>query len=156
MRKNAFMRCVVQRVREASVEVDGHTTGAIGPGLVVLLGVAPDDTEAEAQWLVEKVARLRIFSDDAGKFNQSLLDVQGSVLVVSQFTLFADVRKGTRPSFTGAAVPTHAEPMYERWCDLMAEHGVTVARGVFGANMQVHLINDGPVTITLERTAAHQ
>lgn len=147
------MRCIVQRVSEASVTVAGEVVGAIGPGLLTLLGVAPDDDEATAAWLADKLVRLRVFNDDAGKFNRSLLDVGGEMLVVSQFTLFGDASKGTRPSFIGAAPPSHAEPLYARFCELVSGHGPRVARGVFGAAMQVHLVNDGPVTMTLERQA---
>jgi len=145
------MRCVLQRVSEARVEVQGKVVGAIDAGLLVLLGVAPGDDEAAAVWLAEKLVHLRIFADEAGRFNRSLLDTGGSLLVVSQFTLFADARKGTRPSFTGAAPAALAEPLYEHFCELAAGHGVHVQRGLFGASMQVHLVNDGPVTLTLER-----
>jgi D-aminoacyl-tRNA deacylase len=145
------VRVVVQRVSSAAVEVAGRTVGSIGPGLLVLLGVAPEDTPETAAWMADKLVRLRVFADDGGKFNRSLIDVGGSMLVVSQFTLFGDARKGTRPSFVGAAPPEHAIPIYERFCELVAEHGVPVERGEFGAMMQVSLVNDGPVTLTLER-----
>jgi D-aminoacyl-tRNA deacylase len=145
------MRCVLQRVSEASVTVDDHVVGRIGAGLLVLLGVGHGDSEQEAAWLAAKLVRLRVFNDDQGRFNRSLLDVGGSVLVVSQFTLFGDARKGTRPSFVTAAPPELAEPLYQRFCELVAAEGVPVARGVFGAAMQVALVNDGPVTLTLER-----
>lgn len=131
--------------------VDGEVVGAIERGLVTLLGVAPTDTDATAAWLADKIVRLRVFPDDDGRFNRSLLDVGGDMLVVSQFTLFADARKGTRPSFTGAAAPDLATELYERFCDHVRAAGVRVATGVFGASMQVALVNDGPVTITLER-----
>jgi D-aminoacyl-tRNA deacylase len=124
--------------------------GAIGAGLCVLLGVADGDDDADAERLAGKVARLRIFENDDGKFDRSLLDVGGEALVVSQFTLIADTEKGNRPSFAGAARPEQAEPLYERFCDGLAQLGVEVARGVFGARMAVELVNDGPVTIVLE------
>jgi D-tyrosyl-tRNA(Tyr) deacylase len=144
------MRAVVQRVREASVRADGEVVAAIGLGAVVLLGVASADTAAEADRLAGKVARLRIFVNDDGRLDHSLLDVGGEALVVSQFTLIADTRKGNRPSFTDAAGPDVAEPLYERFCAALVEEGVRVARGVFGARMQVSLVNDGPVTIVLD------
>lgn len=124
--------------------------GEIGPGLCVLLGVAEGDTTADAERLAGKVARLRIFDNEDGKFDRSLLDVGGEALVVSQFTLIADMEKGNRPSFAGAARPDQAEPLYECFCDALAALGVGVARGVFGARMAVELVNDGPVTIVLE------
>ena len=140
------MRAVVQRVREARVTPGG----AIGPGLCVLLGVADGDTEAEADRLAGKVARLRIFENEEGKFDRSLLDVGGAALVVSQFTLIADTSKGTRPDFSKAARPGLAEPLYERFCDALRELGASVQTGVFGARMAVELVNDGPVTIILD------
>lgn len=143
------MRAVVQRVSEARVTVNGERVGEIGRGLVVLLGIARDDTDAEAERLAGKVARLRIFEDEAGKFDRSLLDVGGDALVVSQFTLIADTRKGNRPSFSDAARPDKAQPVYESFCDALAGLDVMVARGVFGARMTVALANDGPVTIVL-------
>ena len=124
--------------------------GEIGPGLCVLLGVAEADAASDAERLAGKVARLRIFENDDGKFDRSLLDVGGKALVVSQFTLIADTDKGNRPSFAGAARPEQAEPLYERFCDELAGLGIGVARGVFGARMSVELVNDGPVTIVLE------
>ena len=144
------MRAVVQRVARASVRVDGTTHGEIGPGLVVLLGVARGDGAAEADKLAAKVARLRIFGDDGG-FERSVLDTGGAVLVVSQFTLYADATKGNRPSFVGAAPAETAEPLYERFCVALRELGIEVAAGVFGAGMEVELVNDGPVTIVLDR-----
>ncbi|MET0560332.1 MAG: D-aminoacyl-tRNA deacylase [Gaiellaceae bacterium] len=144
------MRAVVQRVRNAAVTVAGETVAEIGRGLVVLLGVAEEDTVAEAERLAGKVARLRIFENDEGRFDGSLLDVSGAALVVSQFTLIADTRKGNRPSFTDAADAGVAEPLYERFCAALEAHGARVSRGVFGARMQVALVNDGPVTILLE------
>lgn len=130
--------------------VDGTVVGAISQGLLVLLGVGPDDGDAELVWMAKKVASLRIFADDAGKMNLDVRQVGGSVLVVSQFTLYGDTRKGRRPSFVGAAHPRHAEPMYERFCARLAEQGVPVERGVFGADMKVRLLNDGPVTLVLD------
>ena len=145
------MKVVLQRVRRASVTVDGEIVGAIDAGLLLLLGVAPGDTAASAEWLAAKVAGLRIFADDAGKMNRSLLDVGGGALVVSQFTLYGDCRRGRRPSFVGAARPDLAEPLYERFCALLSAQGVaTVERGVFGADMAVELVNDGPVTLILD------
>ena len=145
----AEVKAVVQRVSEARVRVRGETVGEVGPGLCVLLGVALDDTPANAQRLAEKVARLRIFEDDEGRFDRSLLDVGGEALVVSQFTLLADTAKGNRPSFTEAAPPDEAEPLYEAFCEALREQGVRVATGLFGARMAVELVNDGPVTIVL-------
>jgi D-tyrosyl-tRNA(Tyr) deacylase len=146
------MRAVVQRVREASVIVDGEVVGACGVGLAILLGVAATDTEADAERLAAKVARLRIFENDAGRFDLSLLDVRGEALAVSQFTLVADSRrqKGTRPDFSKAARPEVAEPLYERFCEALREQRVQVETGVFGARMHVALVNDGPVTIILD------
>ena len=144
------MRAVCQRVSRAEVQIGGESVGKIGPGLVVLLGIARDDTPAEAERLAGKVARLRIFEDDAGKFAKALLDVGGSALVVSQFTLIADVRKGNRPSFVDAARPEQAEALYESFSAALAATGVPVAQGRFGARMEVELVNDGPVTIVLE------
>jgi D-tyrosyl-tRNA(Tyr) deacylase len=137
------MRALVQRVSRASVSVDGRRVSAIGPGLLILLGVAPEDTEAEAGWLADKVMALRIFDDADGRMNEPLADRE--VLCVSQFTLYADTRKGNRPSFTGAAPPEVAEPLYERFCERLGAR-----RGIFGARMAVELVNDGPVTLVLE------
>ncbi|TMK61576.1 MAG: D-tyrosyl-tRNA(Tyr) deacylase [Actinobacteria bacterium] len=144
------MRAVCQRVSEARVRVDGAATGEIGPGLVILLGVARIDGTVEAERLAGKVARLRIFGDERGKFDRSLLDVGGSALVVSQFTLIADTRKGNRPSFVDAAPPEQAEGLYERFCAALGAAGIRVETGVFGARMAVELVNDGPVTIVLD------
>ena len=144
------MRAVVQRVSEAAVRVEGELRGAIGPGLVVLLGVAAGDDAATAERLAEKVARLRVFENDHGRFDRSLLDVGGAALVVSQFTLLADTRKGTRPDFSEAAPPEQAEPLYECFREALRELGVAVQAGVFGARMQVELVNDGPVTVVLD------
>ena len=145
------MRAVVQRVSKARVTVDDRTVGAIESGLVVLLGVGRDDGEAEAEWMARKIANLRIFADGEGKFNRSVLDVDGQVLLVSQFTLYGDARKGRRPSFTKAARPEDAEPLVNRVAQLLGEKGVPVACGQFRANMQVEIHNDGPVTIILDR-----
>ena len=139
------MKAVVQRVSRARVSPGG----AIGAGLVVLLGVAETDDASDADRLAGKVARLRIFEDENGKFDRSLLDTGGEALVVSQFTLIADTHKGNRPSFADAARPDHAEPLYERFCAALRELGPKVATGIFGARMEVELVNDGPVTIVL-------
>jgi len=144
------LKAVVQRVSAARVTVGDEVVGDIGPGLAVLLGVARGDTEAEAERLAVKVARLRIFEDEQGKFDRSILDVGGEALVVSQFTLIADTRKGNRPSFTEAAPPEEAEALYERFCGALRALGVAVDTGDFGARMRVALVNDGPVTITLD------
>src|SRR5437867_2186118 len=144
------MRAVVQRVAEARVLVDGKVVGAIGRGLCVLLGVAEDDDPADADRLAPRVARLRIFENAEGKFDQSLVDVGGAALVVSQFTLIADTSKGNRPSFSQAARPEDAQPLYDHFCDALAAMDVEVARGVFGARMAVELTNDGPVTIVVD------
>ena len=144
------MRAVIQRVTRARVEVDGETTGEIGHGFLILLGVGRDDTEREVAMLAGKVAVLRVFQDDDGKMNRSLLDVGGSALVVSQFTLHADVRKGRRPSFVGAAPPEQAEALYLKFVDALAAQGVPVATGRFQAMMDVHLVNSGPVTLILD------
>ena len=144
------MRAVCQRVSEARVRVDGAVTGEIGHGLVVLLGIARGDGADEVERLAGKVARLRIFGDDRGRFDRSLLDVNGAALVVSQFTLIADTRKGNRPSFTDAAPPEEAEPLYDRFCASLRAEGIPVETGVFGAIMAIELVNDGPVTIVLD------
>jgi D-tyrosyl-tRNA(Tyr) deacylase len=141
---------VVQRVSEARVRVRGEPVGEVGSGLCVLLGVARSDGPAAAQRLAEKVARLRIFEDEEGRFDRSLLDVGGEALVVSQFTLLADTAKGNRPSFTEAAAPEQAVPLYEAFCEGLQALGVVVATGRFGARMSVEIVNDGPVTIVLE------
>lgn len=144
------MRALLQRVTRAEVSVDGRIVGTCGPGLLVLLGVAPSDDEASAERLWHKVSRLRIFADRNGKTNLSLLQTGGEVLVVSQFTLFADCRRGNRPSFTSAARPELAEPLYERFCELAEADVPHVGRGVFGADMQVSLTNDGPFTVLVD------
>jgi D-tyrosyl-tRNA(Tyr) deacylase len=145
------MRAVVQRVTRAEVRIEGVAVGAIGAGLAILLGVGRDDGEGEADRLAARLARLRIFPDPAGRFDRSLLDTGGSALVVSQFTLYGDSARGNRPSFSEAADPELAEPLYERVCERLAAEGVgSVERGRFGAHMQVELVNDGPVTIVVE------
>jgi D-tyrosyl-tRNA(Tyr) deacylase len=144
------MRACLQRVSSASVEVDGQRVGEIGRGLVVLLGVAAGDTAAEVDLLVRKTIELRIFDDDEGRMNRSLLDVAGGLLVVSQFTLLADCRKGRRPNYTGAAEPGLAETLYEQFVVRCRESVARVATGVFRAHMEVTLVNDGPVTIVLD------
>lgn len=146
----AAMRVVVQRVSRASVTVDGETVASIGRGLLALVGVAPEDGEEEARRLARKCAELRVFSDAEGKFNLSLLEVGGEALVVSQFTLLADTRRGRRPSFVGAAPPETAEPLVEAFAAAMREAGVPTRTGRFGAKMTVELLNDGPVTIVLD------
>ena len=145
-----MVRVVVQRVSEASVSVAGSVRGRCGRGLLVLLGVARGDVDADAVKLAGRVARLRVFDDDVGRFDRSLLDVRGEALVVSQFTLIADTAKGNRPSFTRTAEPEEAEHLYGQFCEALAAEGVPVQTGVFGARMEVALVNDGPVTIVLE------
>jgi D-tyrosyl-tRNA(Tyr) deacylase len=144
------MRALIQRVSQASVTVDGQITGAIERGLLVLLGIGREDGEAQVKMLVDKIVQLRIFEDEAGKMNRSLLDIQGELLIVSQFTLYADVRKGRRPSFISAAPPDQAIPLYEQFKQVAAAYGVRIASGIFGADMKVSLLNDGPVTIWLD------
>jgi D-tyrosyl-tRNA(Tyr) deacylase len=144
------VRALLQRTTGARVQVDGQVVGEIGPGLVVLLGVGPDDTEAVADDLARKAAELRIFRDEDGRTNRSLLDVSGEALVVSQFTLFADTRRGRRPGFTGAAAPDLAASLVERFAATLRGLGVTVAQGRFGAEMALELVNDGPFTIWLD------
>jgi D-tyrosyl-tRNA(Tyr) deacylase len=146
----AFMRAVLQRVRRARVLIDGEVAGEVGQGLLVLLGVAPADTGDQAAWLAEKTTHLRVFADADGKMNRSVLDVNGGVLVVSQFTLFGDCRKGRRPSFIGAAPPEVAIPLYEAYMNALRVQGVKVESGRFAADMQVELVNDGPVTLILD------
>jgi len=145
------MRAVVQRVSRASVSVEGEVIGTIGRGVVVLVGVTHGDEEEQAAWLARKIAGLRIFEDSAGKMNADLLDVEGAALVISQFTLYADARKGRRPGFTDAAPPEVAEPLVGRFAQVLRDHGVPVETGAFGAHMLVEIHNDGPVTIVLER-----
>jgi D-tyrosyl-tRNA(Tyr) deacylase len=144
------MRAVVQRVSRASVSVDGEVVGSVGTGFLILLGVGHEDTRADATALVDKLLGLRVFPDEAGRMNRSVVDVGGEVLVVSQFTLLADLRKGRRPSFTGAAKPEVAEPMVDHVIGLIGASGITVASGRFAAMMDVALVNDGPVTLVLD------
>ena len=146
------MRVVLQRVKSASVTVEDEMISEVGPGLLLLVGIASGDGEAEADWLAEKLAGLRIFNDEGGKMNLSVRDVGGEVLAVSQFTLLADTKKGKRPSFVGAAPPEEAEPLFDYLCERLRAAGVvSVKTGSFGAMMSVALVNDGPVTIVLER-----
>jgi D-tyrosyl-tRNA(Tyr) deacylase len=144
------VRAVIQRVREASVTVDDQSVGAIGAGLLILVGVTHDDAEPDARWLAQKIATLRIFEDATSKFNLSALDVNAGALVVSQFTLYADARRGRRPDFIAAARPEIAEPLIERFVELLREQGLRVETGQFQARMLVKIFNDGPVTIILD------
>jgi len=145
------MRAILQRVSKASVTVEGQVISSIGPGLLILLGVGHGDGEEQAAFLADKIANLRVFEDEAGKTNLSVLDVKGEAIVVSQFTLYADTRKGRRPSFTDAALPDVAAPLVERFVELLRAQGVPTQTGQFGAHMQVEIHNNGPVTIWLER-----
>ena len=144
------MRALVQRVAHAQVEVAGEVTGKVGRGLLILFGVTESDSEEEVKFLAQKISKLRIFSDDTGKMNLSLVDVGGAALVVSQFTLYADARRGNRPSYIRAARPEQAEGLYQTFVKLLGEQGVETATGVFGADMKVSLLNDGPVTLWLD------
>jgi D-aminoacyl-tRNA deacylase len=144
------MRVVLQRVRRGKVSVEDRTVAEIGPGLVILLGIGPQDNESIARALAEKIAFMRIFEDDQGKMNRSIRDTNGSAIVVSQFTLYADTRKGRRPSFIDAALPAIARPLVDRFAALLAEQGIPTQTGEFGASMLVEIDNDGPVTIILE------
>lgn len=144
------MKAVVQRVSQASVTIDGHTTGRISQGLLVLICAEADDTEAKADRLLAKLLKLRIFSDDVGKMNRSVQDIEGGLLIVSQFTLVADVWSGNRPGFSGAADPETGERLYDYFIDAARTQHPTVETGMFGANMQISLINDGPVTIPIQ------
>jgi D-tyrosyl-tRNA(Tyr) deacylase len=144
------MRAVIQRVSSARVIVDGQVVGQIERGFLVLVGITHSDGEAEAHTLARKIVGLRVFEDDGGKMNLSLANIGGAVLAVSQFTLYGDVRKGRRPSFIDAARPEQAEPLYQRFCQLLAAEGAAVAQGVFQAHMQIALVNDGPVTIWMD------
>ena len=144
------MKALLQRVTEATVTVDGKELGGIGPGFVVLLGVAADDSEKDADYLADKIVNLRVFSDDESKFNLSALQVKAGLLVISQFTLLADTRKGRRPSFTSAALPDRAEALYNYFINKVSESGLKVETGSFGAHMLVKILNDGPVTIMLD------
>jgi D-tyrosyl-tRNA(Tyr) deacylase len=145
------MRTIIQRVRKGQVSVEGRTIAEIGPGMVILLGVGRLDGEAQIQYLVEKIANLRIYEDQDGKMNRSILEIGGSAILVSQFTLYADTRKGRRPSFTEAALPEIARPLVDRFAALLAAQGVPTQTGEFGAEMLVEIDNDGPVTIWMER-----
>lgn len=144
------MRAVIQRVRQARVHIDGAVVGAIDRGLLALVAVAPTDTSVQVRWMADKIVGLRLFADDEGKMNRAVQDVGGGVLVVSQFTLYGDCRKGRRPSFLGAAGPEIAIPLYEALLDALRGHGVRVECGRFAADMQVELVNDGPVTVLLD------
>jgi len=144
------MRAVIQRVSRASVTVEGTVVGAIEHGLLVLLGIAPEDSPEQVRWMADKVVGLRIFRDDEGKMNRDVIEVGGGVLVVSQFTLYGDASKGKRPSFINAARPEHAIPLYEAFLDAVRALGVPVATGQFGADMQVELVNEGPVTLIVD------
>ena len=144
------MRAILQRVNEGSVTVDGEIVAEIGQGLVILLGIAPEDTMAIAEQLADKVAHLRIFEDEDEKMNLSVLDVAGAAIVVSQFTLYAEINRGRRPSFMGSAKPDLAEPLVEAFGQMLTDRGVPTQMGVFGAHMKVALVNDGPVTIMMD------
>ena len=145
------MRGVVQRVTRASVQIEDEVVGEIGRGLLVLIGVAAGDTVADAEWLADKIGSLRIFDDEQGRFDRDLADVNGALLVVSQFTLLGDARKGRRPNFSLAADPAEAKALYERFVGRLRESGHVVETGVFAARMNVHLVNDGPVTMVIDR-----
>ena len=150
------MKAVIQRVSHASVVVEGETVGRIGTGFLVLLGAGRDDTDEDARYVASKIATMRIFSDAEGKFNLALADVGGSILLVSQFTLYADTRKGRRPSFTDAASPEQAQGLVDRCAQLLRDEGIQVETGRFGAHMEVSLLNDGPVTILLDSTVRRE
>jgi D-tyrosyl-tRNA(Tyr) deacylase len=145
------MRALLQRVASASVVVEGQTVGAIGQGLLILLGIRCGDGRKEVSFVADKCVNLRVFEDEQGKMNRSLLDIGGAALVVSQFTLYGETRKGRRPSFVQAAPPGESEPLYGCFVDALREHGIPVQTGVFGAKMQVNLVNDGPVTVVVEK-----
>ncbi len=147
------MRALVQRVTRAAVRVEGTLTGAIGRGFLVLLGATHADDPEDAEWVARKVGELRVFSDERGRMNRNLKQAGGAVLVVPQFTLYADTRRGRRPDFLQAARPEHAAPLVDRFCAVLETQGIEVARGVFGAHMEVELVNDGPVTLMLESPA---
>lgn len=151
------MKLVIQRVSQARVDIDGRTVGSIAYGLCALVGITHTDAQAQCEWMAEKLLALRVFADEEGKMNRSLRDTGGGILLVSQFTLYGDLSKGTRPSYIDAARPEHAEPLFQSFVDMVrlraasCQLSIDVATGVFGAMMQVHLVNDGPVTIILER-----
>jgi D-tyrosyl-tRNA(Tyr) deacylase len=144
------MRAVIQRVSRASVRINENTTGQIGHGLVVLLGIRTEDTTRDLQWLADKIVHLRIFGDDEGKMNRSLADIDGEMLIVSQFTIYGDCRKGRRPGYSNAAPPEIAEPLYQQFIEAVASQQISVATGTFRAAMEVELVNDGPVTLLLD------
>jgi len=146
------MKILIQRVTQASVEVNGEIVGSIGPGVLVFVGITHSDTASQVTWLANKLINLRIFEDPQGKLNQSLMDQKGSALIISQFTLYADCSDGRRPSFIEAAPPEIANPLYEQFIDEVRKNGISTASGIFGADMKVSLINDGPITIMLERS----
>ena len=148
------MKMLIQRVSHASVDVEGKTVGSIGPGVLVLLGVTHTDSSDQAIWLASKLVNLRMFEDEHGKINQSILDKKGSALIISQFTLYGDCNEGRRPSFTKAAPPDIARPLYEQFIEEVKKGGVPVQTGIFGAEMKVSLLNDGPVTFLIERNAS--
>ena len=148
------MRGVIQRVSRASVTVDGNLNGKIGKGLLVLLGIQKNDGGAEITWMVDKIGNLRIFEDDKGKMNLSLFDIKGEMLIISQFTLYGDCRKGRRPGYSAAAPPDIAEPIYLKFVDKFRQTGIVTATGIFGAMMNVELVNDGPVTLLLDSDKA--
>jgi len=148
------MRALVQRAAEAAVEVDGSVVGRIGRGLVIFLGIRTGDTLEELRWVADKCLNLRIFEDDDGRFNLSALDVGADILVISQFTLYGDIRRGRRPSFTEAAPPEAAEPLYRKFVSYLQENGLRVETGRFGARMMVRVVNDGPVSILVEKEPA--
>ncbi len=144
------MRAVIQRVKSASVSVEGETTGQIAKGFCILLGIHREDTPEDLEWMISKITQLRVFEDEEGKMNLSLLETGGAALVVSQFTLYADCRKGRRPGFVDAARPEQAIPLYEAFCQRLRIEGIPVATGIFGAKMAVSLVNDGPVTVIID------
>ena len=144
------MRAVIQRVSRASVRIDDTTAGQIGHGLVVLLGICSEDTTRDLEWLAKKIVHLRIFDDDEGKMNRSLADTDGEMLIISQFTLYGDCRKGRRPGYSKAAPPEFAEPLYQQFIEAVSKHQISVATGTFRATMEVELVNDGPVTLLLD------
>ena len=146
-----FMRLVIQRVKNAKVDIDGKTVSSIGKGLLVLLGVTHEDTKETVDYLVKKLCKLRVFEDENGKMNLSIKEVEGKLLIVSQFTLYADCSRGNRPSFVNAAKPDFANELYEYFCEKCKEEQIEVQKGIFGADMKVRLLNDGPVTIILEK-----